>query len=91
MDSRNNDDLLNRAICGKVVFMQDTDIKDFFTIKEFAAKLRVHPNSVRRSIKAGRIMAFSFGTDKKRTFRIPSSEIERIISSDLKKKFEGVL
>lgn len=83
--------MANRAICGKVGFMQNIDIKDFFTIKEFAAKLRIHPNSVRRSIKSGKIMAFSFGTDKKRTFRIPSSEIERIISSDLKRKFEGIL
>jgi excisionase family DNA binding protein len=76
---------------GKVMFMQDTEIKDFYTIKEFAAKLRIHPNTVRRSIKAARIMAFSFGTDKKRTYRIPYSEIDRIIRSDLKLYLKDVL
>jgi len=59
--------------------------KDFYTISEFAEKLQVHPNTVRRSIKNSHISAFKFGTDKKAIYRIPHTEIERIIMFDLKK------
>lgn len=61
------------------------EIKDFYTIKEFAEKLQVHPNTVRRSIKNAKISAFKFGTDKKCTYRIPHTEIQRMIMFDLKK------
>ena len=64
--------------------MKEEDIKDWYTIKEFASIMRVHPNSVRRSIKSGRIAAFSFGTDKKNTYRIPHGEIQRNAMSKLK-------
>jgi len=66
----------------------DENIKDFYTIAEFAEKLRVHPNTVRRNIKNGRIAAFKFSTDKKSTYRIPHTEIERLVMFDLEKIVE---
>jgi len=63
----------------------NTEIQDFYTIKEFAYKMRVHENTIRRQIKCGKIAAIKFGTDKKGTYRIPHQEIERLILSDLRK------
>ena len=60
-------------------------IPDFLTIKEFACLIRVHVNTVRRSIKSGRISAFRIGIGGKSAFRIPSSEINRISVVDLQK------
>lgn len=64
--------------------MKIKNIKDFYTIDEFAQKLDVHPNTVRRSIKNGKLCAFKFGTNKKASYRIPHSEIDRIMMFDLK-------
>jgi excisionase family DNA binding protein len=64
---------------------KNEQIKDFYTISEFAKKLQVHPNTVRRFIKNCKISAFKFGSDKKASYRIPHTEIERIIMFDLKK------
>ena len=68
----------------------NTEPKDFYTVTEFAKKLRVHPNTVRNMIKIGRIMAVKFGHDK-RSYRIPHSEIERLIIKDLKEIYGKVL
>lgn len=63
--------------------------KHFYSIKEFAEKLRVHENTVRRSIKSGRIAAFRFTNDKNGAYRIPHSEIDRIVVQDLRKLFSN--
>lgn len=56
---------------------------NLLTAKEFAAKLRVHPSTIRRAIESGRIHAFRVGNGKKASFRIPESEIERMMAFDL--------
>ena len=56
---------------------------DFLSIKEFAYKLGVHPNTIRRSIKRGRISAFRVGGGKKSIYRIPKSETNRLAFCDL--------
>lgn len=58
--------------------------KDFYTIREFAKILNVHPNTVRSELRKGRISAFVFGTDARKTYRIPHSEIERLVLFDLR-------
>lgn len=56
---------------------------DFFSIKEFAIKVAVHPDTVRRSIKSGKISAFKIGSGKRARYRIAKSEINRIALFDL--------
>jgi excisionase family DNA binding protein len=57
--------------------------EEFFTIKEFSDKLKVHPSTVRRAIKKGRIQAIRAGSGNRPLYRIPYSEIERIALFDL--------
>lgn len=58
---------------------------DFLTIKEFALMIRVHPNTVRRSISKGRISAFRIGEGDRSGFRIARSEANRLSVVDLEK------
>lgn len=55
---------------------------DLLSVKEFAEKLRVHPNTVRRGLKSGRIAGLRTGTGKRSTWRIPYSEIARMAAED---------
>jgi len=61
------------------------ELPDFMTIKEFAVLIRVHPNTVRRSIRKGRINAFRIGEGEKSGFRIARSEVNRLSVIDLEK------
>jgi len=65
--------------------------QDFYTIKEFAAKLRVSTHTIRRAINNGRISAFRAGSTSKSTYRIPHSEISRMGIVDLKRMIEGLI
>lgn len=57
--------------------------KEYLSVKEFAALINVHYNTVIRAIKGGKLNAFRIGIGKKATFRIPRSEIHRIALYDL--------
>lgn len=60
---------------------------DFLTIKEFAAKMKMHPNTVRNAIKEGKIFASRPGSGSRPAYRIADTEIERIhIQSMCEKK-----
>jgi len=59
--------------------MMDT----LLSVKEFASILRVHPSTIRRAIEYGRIHAFRVGIGEKASFRIPKSEVERMMAFDL--------
>lgn len=63
----------------------------FYSIKEFAQKLSVHPNTIRRAIYKGRINAISLGTEKKKIYRIPHSEIDRIALFDMEEMIERII
>lgn len=49
------------------------------TVREVAALMSYHPESVRRAIRAGRIRALKFGQD----WRVPPAEVQRILSEGL--------
>lgn len=56
---------------------------EFYTIQEFADKLRIHHNTVRKMISVGRIQAFRSGNKGKSTYRIPSTEVPRVCELDM--------
>ena len=60
--------------------MNDQETHDFYSIKEFARKLRVHPNTIRKAIKIGYINALRIGNSEKSSYRIPHTEIQHIAS-----------
>ena len=51
---------------------------EFLTIQEFAKKMKVHPDTIRKSIMCGYINAFRAGSGKRAPWRIPATEIERL-------------
>lgn len=51
---------------------------NFLTVDEFAQKMRMHPNSVRKAIKKGKIFASRPGVGVNSPYRIAESELERI-------------
>lgn len=63
--------------------MTDT-LKEHLTIKEFALCIGVHPGTVRKMIRLGRINSFRTGTGgDKAQHRIARSEIQRLCLVDL--------
>ena len=68
-----------------------TEPKEFFTIMEMADKLRIHPNTVRKAIKEGRIQAFRTGSGMRSEYRIPITEINRISEMDMSKLIEQMI
>ena len=67
------------------------DAPDFLSIKEFAALLKVHRNTVRRCILRGRINAIKIGGIKNSVYRIPKSEIQRLSITDLEKIIDNLI
>lgn len=57
--------------------------QDFYSVKEFAALIGVHQNTVRRSLKAGRLIGFKVGAGKRSIYRIPGSEVQRMCIMDM--------
>ena len=51
---------------------------NFLTVEEFAARIKMHPGSVRRAIKQGKIYASRPSMGVKAPFRIAESELERL-------------
>jgi excisionase family DNA binding protein len=64
---------------------------DFLSIKEFAAYLGVHPDTIRRSIRRGRINAIRVGGGKRTIYRIPKSESNRLAISDMEKILDRLI
>lgn len=74
------------------LYMENSGVNEgYYSIKEFAVKLNVHPNTIRRSIKNGKIAAFQIGIGKKSIYRIAHSELGRIALFDLRKMIQKML
>lgn len=65
--------------------------EEYLSIIEFAKKLHVHPNTIRRLIKKGRVQAVKLCTGKKCTYRIAESEVGRIAMFDLEDMIEKII
>ena len=62
----------------------------WYTVEELATKLKLHPESIRRSIRAGKLGAVKFG----KVLRIPESSfvdyVKQVITQDHKGNDDGV-
>ena len=63
----------------------------FFTILELAVLFKVHPSTIRRSIKDKRIMTIRIGKGPKAAHRIPRSEIYRLSVFNLDEFFKEII
>jgi excisionase family DNA binding protein len=52
----------------------------FYSKKQVAERLGVHPLTVHRMIKAGTIKAIKLGTAQNSAVRIPATELERLLA-----------
>lgn len=64
---------------------------EFLSIKEFAANVGVHPNTIRRAIKRGKLAAIRFGSKERSHYRIAKSELSRIALLDMENIIERII
>lgn len=65
--------------------------QEFISVKEFASKLKLHPNTIRKAIKEKRIDAIRIGMSDRSTYRIPITEIPRMMKFDLDKYIDKLV
>lgn len=51
---------------------------DYYTVEEFAYVVQMNPQTIRTSIRVGKIHAIRVGIGKKSPYRIPASELVRL-------------
>jgi hypothetical protein len=62
-----------------------TENQEFYSILQLSIKLSIHPNTIRRHIKSGKILALKLGTPKKWLYRIPGNEIQKLMILNIEK------
>jgi excisionase family DNA binding protein len=63
----------------------------FYTVDEFAKLLKVHPQTIRKAIKKGRLQACRAGYGKRSPLRIPGEELSRIRVMDFEETKKNIL
>ena len=58
---------------------------DFLSIYELAETLKVHPNTIYKAVRSGRIHAFRVSEGKKAAWRIPKTEITRLATDEFRR------
>jgi hypothetical protein len=68
-----------------------TDKDTFYTVKEFAERIKVHPSTVLKGIKSGRFQAFKIGQGARSDYRICASEERRLCELDMSKLIKSIV
>lgn len=71
--------------------MKKNNSSEVCSVVEFAGLLKVHPNTVRKAIKCGRIQAFRIGVGKRSSYRIYKYELERMAAFDATEMIEKIV
>jgi excisionase family DNA binding protein len=66
-------------------------MEEYLSVKEFAGLIRVHPNTIRNSLKSGKLQFIRIGVGKKAAYRIAKSELSRVALFDLKHMVKKIL
>ena len=72
---------------GEVLFFK-VNMSEYYTVKEFAALLKVNPETIRNAIRSGKIIAIKPGGGKTSGLRIPQVELQRM-AADLSYKTQN--
>jgi len=64
--------------------------KSFYSVQEFSEIFCVHPHTIRAAIKAGRLNALRIGRSPRSAFKIPHSEIDRIMEISFEENFKNL-
>jgi len=67
------------ALSCYIMFMDYEDTETYYTVKEFAKLLKVSPETIRRGIRSGNIIAVRIGEGKTSSLRIPRVQLDRMI------------
>lgn len=62
--------------------------REFLTIKEVAVIFSCHPNTIRRAVRLGYLIAIRVGNGKRSPYRISKKSVDMIHDSILKKMNE---
>jgi excisionase family DNA binding protein len=60
------------------MLLKEIKFMNYLTVEEFAKRIKMHPGSVRRSIRQGKIFATRPSMGKRGPYRIAESELERL-------------
>jgi excisionase family DNA binding protein len=55
----------------------------YLTVREAAARLRVHDRTVRTMLQDGRLTLYAIRTAKSRRIRLDAAEVERLVSAEV--------
>lgn len=58
---------------------------EYLTVEEFAKKLKMHPGTIRRCIKEGKIYATRLSDGIRSPYRINTTELERLHVKSMQK------
>jgi excisionase family DNA binding protein len=58
--------------------MEYKDYEEFYTVKEFAKLLKMNPETIRKAIRAKKIIALKPGGGQTSSLRIPRVELNRM-------------
>ncbi len=75
-----------------IVIMKRYNIStDFLSVTQFAKKIGLHPNTIKKYIKEGSINAIKIGSHPRSPYRIPVSEFNRIAEFNLQNVVDEII